>query len=180
MIDDKKAPTKIYSQKNSLLIAFVMVFSDWRYVLVSAVITSVFWIIFSVFDQLLFFSPIVVFYLPDDAVIGFILSTITSVLLGIVASMNVYLLKHSKVKVGLASFFSGSTLGFISSTCASCSSLGFLLVSTLGGAGVVASSFMSNYQTPLRLVSILLLIWALYSISNKLTMSCAMNQQALK
>jgi hypothetical protein len=72
-------------------------------------------------------------------------------------------------------FFSGSTLSMISSTCASCSSVGFLLVSTFGGIGVTASTFLSNYQTPLRVISIALLVWALYSASNKLTQSCALN-----
>jgi hypothetical protein len=154
-----------------------MVFlSNWLYIALAAVVSSIFWIIFSVFDQLLFFTPVFVFYLPDDAVLGFILSTITAVLMGMIVSMNVYVLKHSRgLKIGVGSFFSGSTLSVISSTCASCSSIGFLLVSTFGGVGVTASTFLSNYQTPLRIVSIALLVWALYSISNKLTKSCVLN-----
>lgn len=162
------------------MMSFKMVFSNWTYALLAGAIASIFWIIFNVFDQLLFFSPIVIFYLPDDAVIGFILSNITSILLGIVVSMNIYVLRHSKVKLSLASFFSGSTVSVLSSTCASCSSLGFLLVSTFGGAGIVASTFLSNYQTPLRVLSVALLIWACYSISNKLTKSCIINQQRTK
>jgi hypothetical protein len=54
--------------------------------------------------------------------------------------------RHSKLKIGLAAFFSGSTVTVLSSTCASCSSLGFLLVSVFGGTGVAASSFLSNYH----------------------------------
>ena len=46
---------------------------------------------------------------------------------------------------------------------------------TLGGIGVSALTFLSNYQIPLRIVSILLLILAYYSISNKLTKSCSIN-----
>ena len=151
-------------------------FSNWPYIALAAVVSSIFWIIFNVFDQLLFFSPVFVFYLPDDAVLGFILSTITAVLLGTVVSMNVYILKHSRgLKISIGSFFSGSTLSVISSTCASCSSLGFLLISTFGsGVGITASTFLSNYQIPLRIISIALLIWALYSISNKLTKSCVL------
>jgi hypothetical protein len=154
-----------------------MVFlSHWLYIALAAVVSSIFLIIFSVFDQLLFFSPIFVFYLPDDAVLGFILSIMTAVLMGIVVSMNVYVLKHSRgLKISFGSFFSGSTLSVISSTCASCSSVGFLLVSTFGGVGLTVSSFLSNYQTPLRIASIALLVWALYSISNKLTKSCVLN-----
>jgi hypothetical protein len=126
-----------------------------------------------VFEQLLFFSPIMVFYLPEDAIMGFILSNIIAILLGIVVSMNVYVLKHSRgLKSSAASFFSGSSLSVLSSTCASCSSLGFLLVSVLGGAGITISTFLSNYQTPLRIISIALLLWAYYSLSIRLTRSC--------
>jgi hypothetical protein len=158
-----------------------MVFlSNWLYIALAAVVSSIFWIIFSVFDQLLFFTPVFVFYLPDDAVLGFIISSITAVLMGMIVSMNVYVLKHSRgLKIGVGSFFSGSTLSVISSTCASCSSIGFLLVSTFGGVGVTASTFLSNYQTPLRIVSIALLVWALYSISNKLTKSCTIDKKII-
>jgi len=152
-------------------------FPNWLYIVLAGAVSSIFWIIFSVFDQLLFFSPIFVFYLPDDALIEFILSTITAILMGIVVSMNVYVLKHSgNLKVTIGSLFSGSTLSMLSSTCASCSSVGFLLVSTFGGIGVSASTFLSNYQTPLRVMSIALLVWALYSASNKLTKSCLLDR----
>jgi hypothetical protein len=166
---------------NQILFCFQMVFSKWIYILIAGSIASIFWILFNIFDQLLFFSPIVIFYLPPDAVVGFILTNLTSILLGIVLSMNAYVLRHSKLKLSMASFLSGSSLSVLSSTCASCSSLGFLLVSTFGGVGIAASTLLSNYQIPLRIVSIALLIWALYSISNKLTRSCIINgHRALK
>jgi len=157
----------------SLLLSTKLVFSNWAYVALAGTISALLWIVFNLFEQLLFFSPIVVFYLPEDAIAGFILSNITAILLGMVVSMNVYVLKHSRgMKLNAASFFSGSSIGILSSTCASCSSLGFLLVSTLGGAGITLSTFLSNYQTPLRIVSIALLLWAYYSISIRLTRSC--------
>ena len=86
-------------------------FPNWLYIALAGAVSSIFWIMFSVFDQLLFFSPIFVFYLSDDAVIGFILSTITEILMGIVVSMNVYIMKHSgNLKVTIGSLFSGSTM----------------------------------------------------------------------
>ncbi len=171
MTGDKTLPS-INNPQNSLIPSFKMVFSIKAYIIFAATTALIFWIVSSIFDQLLFFSPIVIFYLPDDAVVGFILANITAVFLGIVVSMNIYIFRQSKLKIGGASFFSSSSLSVISSTCASCSSLGFLLVSTLGGAGVTASAFLSNYQIPLRILSIALLIWAYYSVSNKLTKSC--------
>jgi hypothetical protein len=71
-------------------------------------------------------------------------------------------------------FFSGSSIDILSSTCASCTSLGFLLASTLGGAGLTISTILSNYQTPLRILSIMLLIWACYLVSIRLNKGCKM------
>src|SRR5215216_1350708 len=164
----------LIQQLGSMLISIKLVFSHWAYITLAGTIAAIFWIVFNVFEQLLFFYPIVVFYLPEDAITGFIFSNITAILLGMVVSMNVYVLKHSRdVKLRSAtSFFSGSSIGVLSSTCASCSSLGFLLVSTLGGAGITLSTILSNYQIPLRLISIALLLWAYYSLSIRLTKSC--------
>jgi hypothetical protein len=156
-----------------MLISVKLVFSHWEYIALAGTIAAIFWIVFSVFEQLLFLSPIVIFYLPEDAITGFILSNITAILLGMVVSMNVYVLRYSiGQKFNATSFFSGSSIGVLSSTCASCSSLGFLLVSALGGAGITISTFLSNYQTPLRIISIALLLWAYYSLSIRLTKSC--------
>ena len=90
-----------------------------------------------------------------------------------IVSMNFYVLRHSKgMKFNTASFFSGSSISVLSSICASCSSLGILLVSALGGAGIILSTLLSNYQTPLRIISIALLLWAYYSVSRRLTRRC--------
>jgi hypothetical protein len=175
MTDKKKTSITSSSSsegQNSLILSFKIVFSNLVYIIFATITAVIFWIVSCIFDQLLFFYPIIIFYLPDDAVVGFILTIIISILLGIVVSMNIYLFRHSKIKISSASLLSGSSLSVLSSLCVSCSSLGFFLVSTLGAVGVTASAFVSNYQTPLRLLSIALLIWAYYSISNKLTKSC--------
>ena len=160
------------SRSSSLVLSFKIVFSKWSYILIAFATAFMFWIVSSILDQLLYFTPIVYFYLPEDAVVGFILATITSILLGIIVSINIFIFKNTRTKIKSASFLSGSSLGVLSSTCASCSSLGFLLVSTLGAAGVTASNFLSVYQTPLRLLSIGLLAWAYYSVSKELMKSC--------
>jgi hypothetical protein len=165
------------SRSSAFVLPFRIVFSKWSYILIAFATALAFWIVSSILDQLLYFTPIVFFYLPEDAIVGFILATVISILLGIVVSMNIYIFKNLKRKIKTASFFSGSSLGVLSSTCASCSSLGFMLVSTLGAAGVTASSFLSNYQIPLRLLSIGLLAWAYYSVSRELMKSCAINHK---
>ena len=160
----------------AMLLSIKIVFNRWIYIVLAGAVAAIFWIVFNIFDQLLFFSPVFVFYLPEDAFVDFVLSNITAILLGIMVSMNIHVLRHShRSGTSFASFFSGSTISVLSSTCASCSSLGFLLVSTFGGVGVTASTILSNYQIPLRIVSIALLVWAFYSISIKLTKSCSID-----
>jgi hypothetical protein len=160
--------------KTTMLLAFKMVFSKLLYTAIAGAVFTVFWIVFNSFDQLLFFSPIITFYLTDDAIIGFILTNITSILMGILVAMNVYVIRNSKIRID-KSVLSGSILGIASSACASCSSIGFLVISTFGGFGVLATDFLTNYQTPLRIASICILIWALYSVHNRITKSCILD-----
>ena len=164
----------ISSLKTTILLAFKIVFTSRLYISIAASVFTTFWIVFNVFDQLLYFSPIVTFYLPDDAISGFILANITSALMGIVVAMNVYVIRNSRLKLD-KSLFSGSVLGIASSVCAGCSSIGFLVISTLGSFGIVTIDFLTNYQTPLRIVSIGILLWALYSVHNKITKPCTFN-----
>src|SRR5712692_3967841 len=99
----------ISNLKTTIPLAFKMVFSNFVYIAIAAAVFTTFWIVFSVFDQLLFFSPVVTFYLPDDAIAGFILTNITSVLMGILVAMNVYVIRNSKLKLD-KSFFSDSII----------------------------------------------------------------------
>jgi len=135
-------------------------------------VAIIFWILFNFLDGLLFFSPYLDFYfpLPQDAILGFILSSITAPLIGAVISMNIYIARNSG-SIG-KSFLSGSSLGTVSSICAGCSSVGFYLATTFGAAGVAASAVMSNFQLPLRLIAIGLLVWAYYSAHRKIIGSC--------
>ena len=107
------------------------VFSIPTYILVATAVAIPFWILFNFFDQLIFFEPIWIFYLPEDAITGFILTTLISILIGILVSMNIYAVRHFNLKISRRSLFSGSSLGIVSSVCSSCSSVGFLLISTL-------------------------------------------------
>ncbi|HEY6537212.1 MAG TPA: hypothetical protein VIY08_15670 [Candidatus Nitrosocosmicus sp.] len=88
--------------------------------------------------------------------------------------MNIYVIRKSNIRLD-KSIFAGSLLGIASSACASCSSVGFLIISTFGGFGIIVTDFLTNYQDPLRIVSIALLIWALYSVHNGITKSCVFN-----
>ena len=160
--------------KTTMPIAFKVTFSKPTYIAIAGAVFTVFWVVFNSFDQLLFFLPIIIFYLPDDAIVGFILANITSILMGILVAMNVYVIRNSKIRLD-KSLLSGSILGIASSACASCSSIGFLVISTFGGFGVIATDLLTNYQTPLRIASICILVWGLYSVHNRITKSCILD-----
>ncbi len=155
-------------------LAFKLVYhsNPFFYVGISVLVFTIFWVSFNVLDQLLFFSPILFFYLPNDAIVGFTLTNISASLLAIVVPMNIYLIKNSKLKLD-KSLISGSFLGVASSMCASCSSIGFLIISTFGGTGIVATSFLTNYQIPLRLISIGIMILSLYTVYRRITNRCS-------
>ncbi len=117
------------------------------------------WISFNILDELLFFTPILYFHLPTDAITGFILTIIISIMLVIVVAMSIYLIRHSNLRIG-KSWISGSFLGIINRVYASCSSVGFLMLSNFGGVGIMATVLLTNYQIPLRISSIFLMIYA--------------------
>jgi hypothetical protein len=143
-----------------------LIFSKWLYVLLAAAVSTAFWIIFSLFDQLLFFSPFLAFYVPKDAITDFVLSNIIALLLGAVTTLNVYAFKHVKRRRRIRSaiekksrraessvlssfrysLLSGSSIGIISSMCAGCSSIGLYLSMLLagGGAAVGVSTSTTN------------------------------------
>lgn len=156
--------------------AMRMAFSKPAYIVIAAAVAVTFWMVFNAFDQLLFFSPVLAFYVPSGAVLGFVVSTVTAVFLGLVAGMNAFALSSMRAgrKVGAGSLLSGSSLATLSSACVGCSSVGPALVSALGGTGLAATTILSVYQIPLRLVSLAILVWAFYSTSRKITGACAL------
>jgi hypothetical protein len=169
-----------YSLVNLLPLSFRLVFSNVFYIALTIAIAFTFWIIFNLFEQLIFFWPVWVFYLPEDALPGFVVTNITAILLGTLIGLNIYVIRNSRLKITKSSLFSGTGLGILSSTCVSCSSIGFVLISTFGGLGIVISNFLSTYQLPLRLVSICILLFALYTVHKKITEICVTNHHNVK
>ena len=158
------------------LFALTIVYSKFVYFAISIVVFVFFWIILNVFEQTLFFFPIVTFYLPDDAINGFILNNITSVLMGMLVALNVFIFRTLFYKLDKLTILS-SIFGLASSTCASCSSIGFFIISTFGAFGIVVTDFFTNYQIHLRLLSIIIILWALISTCNRIIKACNLNKK---
>jgi hypothetical protein len=68
-----------YSLANLLPLSFKLVFSHVFYIALTIAVALTFWIIFNLFEQ----WPVWVFYLPEDTLLGFVMTNITAILLGI-------------------------------------------------------------------------------------------------
>ena len=153
----------------------------YSYYLLASSITILFWILFSVFDQRLFFTPYLVFYIPIEGTIDLILSTMISIMLGLIITMNVYYfvnaLRNQKgMQCRLSLSVLPGTLSVLSSVCVGCSSLsmGTVIISLFGITWASALSFLTSYHTPIRLVSLALLACSFYFLNKNIAkMTCS-------
>jgi hypothetical protein len=67
--------------------------------------------------------------------------------------------------------FLGSIIGASAGAC-SCGSVGFAVVSAFGAVGGTATAFLTNYEIPLRLVSIAILGYTYYISVKGITAQC--------
>ncbi len=149
-----------------------MVFTQKSYIALAITISVGFFLLLSTLDEYLFFSPIVIFHIPQDSIANFSLSVAITILLGIVISMNLYMLKRMQFGWRQSRYWlSGSFIASATGACG-CTSLGFAIISTFGGAGILATSFVTNYQLPLKIASLAILIAAYYSVRKNMIKNC--------
>ncbi|MGH9876790.1 MAG: hypothetical protein ACRD5H_04075 [Nitrososphaerales archaeon] len=148
------------------------VFSERSYIALAIAVSTGFFLLFSTLDEYLFFSPIVIFHVPQDGMANFSLSVAITILLGIIISMNLFMFKNMQLGWKQSRYWlSGSFIATATGACG-CTSLGFAIISTFGGAGILATSFVTNYQLPLKMVSLAILIAAYYSLRKNMIKNC--------
>ena len=103
------------------------------------------------------------------------LIVILSVVAGIVVSMNVFRVRLVKDTKKIGSSITGTVIGASAGAC-SCGPIGFSVITTFGTAGSIASSFLTNYEIPLRLLSIGILLLVLFTTMKSLSVECKVNQ----
>lgn len=152
--------------------AFAIVYPNKKYLYLSCAIFATLFVSLSIVSEFIFLSPTIVFYVPVDAFADFILIVTISALSGIVASFSIYrirIMKNSLKRSGIGFF--GSIIGAGAGAC-SCGSIGFSIVSVFGTIGGTATSFLTNYETPLRLVSVAILCYTYYVSAKDITLKC--------
>jgi len=150
-----------------------LVFSDYRYVLLSAIIFIGMVIPLLIISEYIFLEPYLVAHIPSNSELGFSLIVAVSAMAGLVLAMNVYRIKmvksNSKKKMGGGIF--GTMVGSIAGAC-SCGPIGFAVISTFGSIGGVATAFLSNYEIPLRLGALAILGITYYTTARSLSIEC--------
>ncbi len=152
--------------------AFKIVYSNKKYLYLSCSIFVVLLVSLSIVSEFIFLSPILVFHVPAYSFADFALIVTISALSGIVASLSIYrirMIKNSLKRSGIGFF--GSIIGAGAGACG-CSSLGFSAASIFGTIGGTATSFLTNYEMPLRLISIAILCFTYYASAKDITSKC--------
>ena len=126
-----------------------------------------------VISEYLFLDPYIIGHIPQGTELGLVLIVILSTLSALVIPMNIYrinILKKSKGKMS-GSVFS-SFIGSVAGAC-SCGPIGFAVVSAFGSVGATALSFLTNFELPIRVGAIGLLVFTYYTTVKSLKIECS-------
>lgn len=161
-----------------MIYAIDLVFSNTKYLFLSIVIFSTMSVGLLILSEYIFLEPYVVSHLPSGTEFGFILIVIISALSGLVLPMNIFrinILKKSKQKMGGGVF--GSIIGAAAGAC-SCGPVGFAVISTFGSVGATATAFLTNYETPIRIFAIGILIITYFTTIKSIKIECKFDPNA--
>jgi len=149
-----------------------LVFSNLKYLILALTIFSSMTIGLLILSEYIFLEPYVVSQIPSGTEFGFFLIVAISALSALVIPMNIFrinILKKSKQKVGGGII--GSFLGAAAGGC-SCGPVGFAVISTFGSFGATATAFLTNYETPIRIIAIVILVMTYFTTVKSLKAEC--------
>ena len=124
--------------------------------------------------EFLFFEPYLFFYVPVYQLPNFLSIVIISALTGLVLSMSIYRIRFLQASTRkLRSGLLGSLLGAGAGAC--CGGIGVALISIFGAVGTAATTFLTNLEIPLRLLSIGILVFTYFMIVKDLNRECKLD-----
>jgi len=154
--------------------SFRLVFTEYKYSILSTVISISLFLALSIISEYIFLEPYVVFSIYAETAFNFSLILILSILAGIVVSMNIFRVKLAKKTKSVGASLTGTIIGASAGVC-SCGPIGFSVITTFGTAGSIATAFLTNYEIPLRLISIGILVVVLISTMRSIAIECKIN-----
>ena len=149
-----------------------LVFSNFKYIFLASAIFVSMMIGLLILSEYIFLEPYIVGHLPSGSELGFVLIVMISGLSALVIPMNIFrinILKSSKQKMGGGIF--GSFIGAVAGAC-SCGPVGFAVISTFGSLGATATAFLTNYEIPIRIIAIVILIVTYFTTVKSLKVEC--------
>ena len=152
-----------------------LVFTNFKYLVLSFSIFVTMLIGLLIMSEYLFLEPYVVSHIPSGTEFGFVLIVMISALSALVLPMNIFrinILKSSKQKMGGGVF--GSIIGAAAGAC-SCGPIGFAVISTFGSVGATATAFLTNYEIPIRIIAIAILSITYFTTIKSLKVECKIN-----
>jgi hypothetical protein len=152
-----------------------LVFSNLLFLILSLIIFSSMVTVLLFISEFIFFEPFFVTHIPSGSELGFSLIVILSILSALVIPMNLFRithLKNSKQKIGGSIF--GSIVGSVAGAC-SCGPIGFAVISTFGSIGATATAFLTNYEIPIRIIAIVILVITYFTTIKSLKTECQVN-----
>jgi len=126
----------------------------------------------SILSEFLFIEPLFVIHVIEDRTFSFTLLVAISFMSAVVIPMNIYrirTLQKNTTKIGGSLL--GSIIGASAGIC-SCGPIGFSIISTFGTVAVTATAFLTNYEIPLRLISLGLLCLVYYTTAKSISIEC--------
>ena len=147
-------------------------FSSVSYVTLAGIIFVCMFIPLSILSEFLFIEPFVIFHVIEDRIVSFALIVSIALMSAIVIPMNIYRIRTLQKNI---TKISGSVLGSIigaSAGICSCGPIGFSIISTFGTVAGTATAFLTNYEIPLRLVSLGLLCLVYYTTIRSISVEC--------
>ena len=154
---------------------FKVIFSNFKFLALSVIIFSSMMVLLLLISEFIFLEPYFVTHIPSGSELGFILIMALSALSALVIPMNLFRitnLKNSKQKMSGSIF--GSIVGSVAGAC-SCGPIGFAVISTFGSVGATATAFLTNYEIPIRVVAIAILVITYFTTIKSLKTECKVN-----
>jgi len=151
---------------------FKVIFSNFKFLALSLIIFSSMMVLLLLVSEFIFLEPYFVTHIPSGSELGFILIITLSALSALVIPMNLFRitnLKNSKQKMSGSIF--GSIIGSAAGAC-SCGPIGFAVISTFGSVGATATAFLTNYEIPIRVVAIAILVITYFTTIKSLKTEC--------
>lgn len=147
-------------------------FSSYPYYILAIIVFVSMLLPISILSEFIFVEPFFIFSITEYSAFSFVLVLGVSIMSAIVIPMNVYRIKTLQKNTSkIGGSLLGSIIGASAGIC-SCGPIGLSIISTFGTVAGTATSFLTNYEIPLRLGSIGLLCLVYYTTTRSISSEC--------